>query len=147
MTKITRIDPWKSQNIKNYQEIIERFGIADFRSIIPDVSSPHYLMNRGVIFGHRDYGRIANAIKRKKTFAMMTGLMPSGKFHLGHAALADQFIYYQNLGAKLYICVADIEAYNTRNKTLEELRKVAIEEYLLNYIALGLKPKNVDFYF
>ena len=28
-----------------------------------------------------------------------------------------------------------------------ELRKVAIEEYLINYIALGLNPKNCDFYF
>jgi tryptophanyl-tRNA synthetase len=30
---------------------------------------------------------------------------------------------------------------------MEALRKMAIEEYLLNYIALGLEPKNCDFYF
>ena len=78
---------------------------------------------------------------------MMTGLMPSGMFHLGHKMVADQIIYYQSLGAKIFLCVADIEAYNMRGGTLDQLRKTAIEEYLLNYIALGLKPKNCDFYF
>src|SRR3989344_7432598 len=61
--------------------------------------------------------------------------------------LTQQMIFYQNLGAKLYVTVADLEAYNTRGKNLEELRKIAIEQYLINYIALGLKPKNLDFYF
>ena len=144
---IQRIDPWESQNIKDYGKLMKKFGIQDFRGILPDIKDPHLLMRRGVIFGHRDFGRILHAKKKRKNFAMMTGLMPSGKFHLGHRALAEQFIYYQDMGAKLYICVADIEAYNTRRKPLDELRKVAIEEYLLNYIALGLKPKNVDFYF
>ena len=77
----------------------------------------------------------------------MTGLMPSGKFHLGHMLLVQQMIFYQNLGAKLYITIADLEAYTTRGKSLEELRKIAVEQYLVNYIALGLKPKNLDFYF
>jgi len=40
-----------------------------------------------------------------------------------------------------------LEAYATRRKNLKELREVAIDQYLLNYIALGLKPKNLDFYF
>jgi tryptophanyl-tRNA synthetase len=61
--------------------------------------------------------------------------------------VADQMIFYQNLGARLYITVADIEAYNTRVPELAELHKTAVEEYLLNYIALGLEPKNCDFYF
>ena len=77
----------------------------------------------------------------------MTGLMPTGKFHIGHAILAQQMIFYQNLGAKIYIAVADVEAYNTRNQSLEESRKIAIEEYIENYIALGLKPKNCEIYF
>jgi tryptophanyl-tRNA synthetase len=61
--------------------------------------------------------------------------------------LARQFVFYQNLGAKLYIAVADLEAYNSRKQNFEEMKKIAIEQYLINYIALGLKPKNCDFYF
>jgi len=77
----------------------------------------------------------------------MTGLMPTGKFHLGHTILAKQFIFYQKLGAKIYIAVADLEAYNMRGQSLEELRKIAINEYISNYIALGLKPENCEIYF
>ncbi|MCK5177295.1 MAG: tryptophan--tRNA ligase, partial [Candidatus Aenigmarchaeota archaeon] len=74
-------------------------------------------------------------------------LMPSGNFHIGHMILAKQMIFYQSLGAKIYIAVADIEAYNARGQSLEDGRKIAIEEYITNYIALGLKPKNCEIYF
>ena len=47
----------------------------------------------------------------------------------------------------MYVTVADLESYATRGKSLEESRKTAVEQYLTNYIALGLKPKNIDFYF
>ena len=77
----------------------------------------------------------------------MTGLMPTGKFHIGHMILAQQIIHYQKLGAKIYIAVADIESYNTRGQSLEESRKIAINEYISNYIALGLMPKNCEIYF
>jgi len=78
---------------------------------------------------------------------MLTGLMPSGKFHLGHMMVAQQIVYYQQLGAQTFITIADTEAYNVRKMGMEKLRKIAIEEYLLNYIALGLKPKNCTIYF
>jgi len=61
--------------------------------------------------------------------------------------LAQQFIFWQNLGAKIYIAIADVEAYNARGQSLEESRKIAIDQYLTNYIALGLKPKNCEIYF
>jgi len=61
--------------------------------------------------------------------------------------LAQQMIFYQKLGARIYIAVADLEAYNTRQKSLEELRKIAIDQYLLNYVALGLNLNKCDFYF
>jgi tryptophanyl-tRNA synthetase len=73
--------------------------------------------------------------------------MPSGKFHFGHKMVADQTIMYQKLGAKVYVAVADIEAYNSRNPDVDKLRKDAIEEYLTNYVALGLDLKKCDFYF
>lgn len=140
------IDPWGKSDVKDYAKLSREFGIEKFEPFIKNLPDPHVSMRRAV-FGHRDFGRIAEAIVHKRPYAMMTGLMPSGKFHLGHKMLAEQIIYYQNHGAQVYLCVADIEAYNTRNSSLKELRKTAIEEYLLNYIALGLKPKSCDFYF
>ena len=124
------IDPWSSQDIKDYAKLRDEFGIEPFSQLIRKIKDPSLLMRRGVIFGHRDFGRIIDAIEKRKPWAMMTGLMPSGKFHLGHMILAQQIIDYQNRGGKIFLCVADIEAYNVRKKSFEELRETAINEYL-----------------
>ncbi len=142
------INPWGSEDVKDYEKLAKEFGIQPFEPLVRRMKEPHLLMRRGVVFGHRDFDKILDAIERGEGYAMMTGLMPSGKFHLGHKILAEQIIYHQQvLGGKIFLCVADIEAYNMRLNDMETLRKIAIEEYLLNYIALGLKPKNCDFYF
>ena len=77
---------------------------------------------------------------------MMTGLMPTGKFHIGHMILAQQMIFYQKLGAKIYIAVADIEAYNARQQSLEDSRKIA-EDYLGkdNVVTLERRATAEDF--
>jgi len=140
------MNPWEVRGDIDYAKLMKEFGIRKLDQL-PEKFKENILFKRGVVFGHRDFDRILDSIKNKKKFVMMTGLMPSGKFHLGHMIVAQQFLLYQKLGAKLYIAVADLEAYNARNKGLEELRKIAIDQYLINYIALGLKRKNCDFYF
>ena len=140
------INPWEVSGEMDYDRLIKKFGLKKLKNL-PEIFQRNVLFRREIIFSHRDFDRILNAIKNKKKFVMMTGLMPSGKFHLGHMLLVQQMIFYQRLGAKVYIAVADLEAYSTRQKSQGELRKTAIEEYLLNYIALGLKPKNCEFYF
>jgi tryptophanyl-tRNA synthetase len=147
MKKKEEIDPWGSGSVKDYGKLIKQFGIEDFKPLLSKIKDPMLTMRRGIVFGHRDYGRIMDAIEKRNKFVMLTGLMPSGKFTLGHKMVADEIIYLQQKGARTYLIVADTEAYNMRGGKLEDLRKVAIEEYLVNYIALGLKPKHTDFYF
>ena len=142
-----KLDPWGSASVKDYGKLEKEFGMEPFGPMAKKLPDPPIYMRRGVVFGHRDFGRIAECISKRKPYVMLTGLMPSGKFHLGHKMLADQIIYYQQHGARICLCVADIEAYNMRLASLPELRRTAVEEYLMNYIALGLKPKNCDFYF
>jgi len=141
-----KVTPWEVSGDINYERLAKDFGIKPMPKL-PKEFEDYVLFKRKVIFAHRDFEKILDSIKNKKKFVMMTGLMPTGKFHLGHMLLAQQMIFYQKLGAKLYICVADLEAYNARQKSLKELRETAIDQYLLNYIALGLKPENVEFYF
>ncbi|UZE93908.1 MAG: tryptophan--tRNA ligase [Candidatus Pacearchaeota archaeon] len=143
---IFKVTPWEVSGKIDYDKLIKEFGLNPLR-FLPKQFNKLPLFRRGIVFAHRDFKQIVEAIQKKKKFVMMTGLMPFGKFHFGHKAVADQIIFYQSLGAKIYLAVADIEAYNTRNPNMEELRETAIKEYLTNYIALGLKPKNCDFYF
>jgi tryptophanyl-tRNA synthetase len=140
------VTPWEVKGDIDYKKLVTDFGISPMHELPADFNK-NLLFRRKKIFAHRDFSRILDCIKHKKPFVMMTGLMPTGKFHIGHAILAQQFVFYQKLGAKVYIAVADIEAYNARDQPLEESRKIAIDQYILNYIALGLKPENCEIYF
>ena len=140
------VTPWEVSGKIDYQKLMNDFGLKPLQHL-PKKFTELALFRREIIFAHRDFKQIIEAIENKKPFVMMTGLMPSGKFHFGHKIVADQIIFYQKMGAKIYLTVADIEAYNSRDTNIKELRKTAIEEYLTNYVALGLDLKKCDFYF
>tara|TARA_Y100000310_G_scaffold54765_1_gene50181 strand:- start:472 stop:1587 length:1116 start_codon:yes stop_codon:yes gene_type:complete len=139
-------DPWEVSGDIDYGKLVKKFGVSHLREL-PEVFEKNVLFRRKVVFAHRDIQRILEAKKKGKKFVMMTGLMPTGKFHIGHMLVAQQMIFWQKLGAKVYIAVADIEAHNTRNQSLKESREIAIEQYIKNYIALGLNLKNCEIYF
>jgi len=141
---MAKITPWEIEGDIDYDKLFKQFGIKELTHL-PKIFTDNILFRKGTIFAHRDFKRIIEAIEQKKPFVMMTGLMPTGKFHIGHMLLALQMIFYQKLGAKIYIAVADVEAHNARNQSFEESRKIAIEEYITNYIALGLKPCEIYF--
>jgi len=143
------ITPWEVKGTIDYARLIKDFGLQPLPPLntFPPEFTKFPLFRRNIIFAHRDLNRITDAIKQKKKFVMMTGLMPSGKFHFGHKMVADQIIFYQSLGAKIYLTVADIEAYNSRIPDMKQLHDTAIHEYLTNYVALGLDLKKCDFYF
>ncbi len=139
------IDPWGSEKYE-YEKLFENFGIERFtENIWKDLPNPPFFFRRKIVFGHRGFERIKQAIKKKRPWAILTGLMPSGKMHFGHKIVIDQVIYYQSIGADVNIAVADIESFATRGYSLKEAEKIAIEEYILNYIALGLKPCRIYF--
>lgn len=140
------IDPWSSKQYKNYARLRDEFGIEEFgEDCWKDLPDPHKLLRRGIVFGHRGFERIHEAIKKNDEWVLLTALMPSGKMHLGHKMVIDQAIYYQSLGTDIFIGVADIEAFATRGYSLKDSRKLAINEYIANYIALGLKPCKIYF--
>ena len=143
----TSIDPWNVKEVKDYHQLMKDLGVDSFESYIKELKDAPLEMRRGLVLGQRDFKPIHQALKTKSKFALLTGLMPSGIFHLGHMTVINQVIYYQKKGAKVYLLSADIEAQLTRNITPEETKKITIKEYLTNYFALGLSTKNLKFYF
>ena len=137
-------NPWDVEGDVNYGKLVREFGISPLKEL-PGIFNENLLFRRKVVFAHRDIQKVLEAVKKKEKFVVMTGLMPTGKFHIGHMALIEQLVFWQKLGAKLYVAVADLEAYNARNQSLEESRKIAISEYLPNYVAQGLRPCEVYF--
>lgn len=143
---MAEIDPWGDVETGDYGEKMEKFGIDPIEEI-EDEMPDHRLVRRGIIFGHRGMGEYLEAFHSGDSVAMMTGIMPSGVFHFGHKTVVDQIKMYQEMGAEVTIAAADIEAYNTREMSLEKSREIVVEEYLKNYAALGVDLDNVDFYF
>ena len=141
-----KVTPWEVEGNIDYDRLMREFGITPMKEL-PQIFQKNVLFRRNIVFAHRDIQKILEAVKAKKPFAVMTGLMPTGKFHIGHMLLVEQLKFWQSLGAKLYIAVADSEAYNARGQSLEDSKKIAVEEYILNYIALGLKSENCEIYF
>lgn len=145
-----RIDPWSNESIKEYGKLFTYFGIKPFKEVLPkleEIAEPHPLMRRGIVFGHRDFDLVIDALKKGKRVAILTGLMPSGRMHLGHKMVIDQLVYYQRLGIDIIVAVADIEAYAVRKKSRKEVVEIAMKEYIPNYIALGLDPEKTRIYF
>ncbi len=142
------IDPWGSSQYQDYARLrsefgIEPFGAEDWQAF----DAPHMLLKRGVVFGHRDFQRIRDAVSRKEPWSVMTGLMPSGLMHLGHKMVIEQCIAHQQHGADLHIAVADFEAVAARNLSIEKAQELAIDQYVRNYLALGLDPNSAEVYF
>lgn len=140
------IDPWGDVEVGDYSEKMEKFGIEPIDEIA-DRMPDHRYIRRGIIFGHRGMKEFLDVLQDGGDVAMITGLMPSGMFHFGHKAVLDQVLMYQEMGAEITLTAADIEGYNTREMPLEKGRELVIEQYLKNYVAMGLDLENVDFYF
>jgi tryptophanyl-tRNA synthetase len=80
-------------------------------------------------------------------FGVLTGLMPSGRMHLGHSMVIEQVRWFQKQGADVTVAVADLEALATRGTSISVGRETALREYVQNYAALGLDPDNTNVYF
>lgn len=143
-----KIDPWGGVQVQDYARLRDEFGIAPFGpDEVTAFRTPHKLFTRGVVFGHRDFERVADAIAGHDPWSVMTGFMPSGDLHLGHKMLMDQLAAHQQSGADLHLALADFEAMAARGFTLEKARRVALDQYVLNALALGIVPDNAQFYF
>ena len=139
------IDPWGSSQSTDYSRIIEKFGLSSMEGVSLD--SPSRLHRRGIVFAHRDLDMILEAKRLGSPFGVLTGLMPSGKMHLGHSMVIDQVKWFQEQGGDVTIAVADLESTATRGISLAEGRRIASEEYVANYAALGLDPDKTTVYF
>jgi len=139
------IDPWGSAQSTDYDRIVEQFGLSSMDGVT--LENPSRLHRRGIVFAHRDLDQVLDAKRRGDGFGVLTGLMPSGQMHMGHSMVIDQVKWFQEQGGDVTIAVADLESQATRGISLEKGRKIALEEYVANYAALGLDVEKTNVYF
>lgn len=147
MERAERFDPW-GHVLVDYRKLFTVFGVKPVRDLIDrlkELGPVDKLYRRGIVFAHRDFDKIVDALKRGEKVAVVTGFMPSGPFHFGHKMVADQIIYLQRLGAKPFIVIADAEAYAVRGLPRRKVIEYA-KIYVANLIALGVDPDKATFY-
>lgn len=139
------LDPWGSSTIDDYEGLFSEFGIEEFEEVLPSVESPHYLMRRGIIFGHRDYRAVNDSLVTGGEVAALSGFMPTGDPHIGHKLVFDELIWHQEQGADTYGLIADLEAHAARGLSWEEIDEHA-RNYLLSLLAFGFDPEDGTLY-
>ncbi|MBS7287200.1 MAG: tryptophan--tRNA ligase [Candidatus Freyarchaeota archaeon] len=81
-----------------------------------------------------------------ESFAVLSGIKPSGSFHLGSLTTAEQIVYYQKeYGATAFYCIADVEAFCDNRIPYEESFEIAVNN-LADMLALGLDPERAYIY-
>ena len=131
------VDPFTSELPDDYEKTIAEFGIKRIDENLKKKLPDHYLFRRNIVFAHRDLDKALTA----KEFSVLTGIKPSNKLHLGSKLVADQMKIYQDMGAKIYYAVADLEAYHVNKKELDELHEIAVDN-VADLLALGIKKDN-----
>jgi len=121
--------------------LIEEFGIEPFsEELVKQIPRPNKFMRRGINFGHRGFDVILDAILNRKPFAVMSGIKPTGAFHLGSLMTASEIVYYQKEhGAMAFYGIADIESLMDNQLPYDEGLKYAIDN-TADILALGFNP-------
>ncbi|WP_298666644.1 tryptophan--tRNA ligase [uncultured Methanofollis sp.] len=134
------INPWASSQSIDVEKLFSDFGIEPIGTAISGLPEVPFFMRRGIVVGHRDYGRIADAIRTGSPFNVMTGFMPSGHPHLGHLMVMKEVVWHVQHGGRGYIGVADREAHAVRGMSWEQCKAYG-REYLSCLYALGYEGK------
>jgi len=144
------IDPWATKwKFEDYARLFKLFGIEPIEPLLkkyPVLKTSRY-MRRGVVFGHRDLKKILDAVHKGKPFAVMSGIKPTGEFHLGSKMTAEEIVFFQHLSPKATAsyCIADVEAYADNGIPFSESARIAVGN-VADMLALGLDPKRTYIY-
>jgi tryptophanyl-tRNA synthetase len=141
------IDPWGSSAIKDYGRLQTEFGIGPVAPLLGRFPKLSVHLSRGIDFGQRDLSKVLDAIDHSKPYSVMSGIKPTGDFHLGTKMTADDMIFFQSLSPKatVFYAIADIEAYCDNGLSFDESEKIAVKN-VADILALGLDPDRTVVY-
>src|SRR3989344_675264 len=144
---MAKISVSEVQGEVDYGETMKEFGIDSMDMYLKKLPDAPAMYRRGMVFGHRDFGRILEAMNKKKRFAVLTGVNPSGSLHLGNKLFIDQALYFQKCGADVIIPISNDETYVFHKAdSLEKATENAINNVIPDLIALGFEPKRTKIF-
>ncbi len=132
------MNPWSSKETVDIEKLFSEFGIEPIGPVAATLPEIPSFMRRGIVVGHRDYQLIADAIRNKTPFHVLSGFMPSGLPHLGHLMVMKEMAWHVRQGGTGYVAIADREAHAVRGISWEKCREYG-KEYLKCLYALGFE--------
>ncbi len=150
MTRLppNELDPWSSDLIQDYRRLVEQFGLSEVTERHLEIFGDAPFFRRRIIFAHRDLDVIAEAIRSGKEYAVLTGIKPTGEYHLGTFQTVKEFVYFQRKSesALAVFAIADIEAWEDNGQDFDVSRRVAVSN-VADLLAAGLDPERSYVYF
>ena len=132
------INPWSNSHSIDTSKLFTEFGIEPIEPLKVRMRNPPAFIRRNIVIGHRDYGRIVEAMEQHTPFHVLTGFMPSGHPHLGHLMVMQEVVWHVQQGGTGYVAVADREAHAVRNISWPQCKQYG-REYLTCLYALGFR--------
>ena len=134
----SELNPWSNNQTIDVDRLFAEFGIEPIGEAAQRLPEVPPFMQRGIVVGHRDYNLVADAIRNRTPFHVLTGFMPSGLPHLGHLMVMKEVVWHVRQGGNGYISIADREAHAVRGMSWEKCREYG-KEYLKALYALGFE--------
>ncbi|MDG7038134.1 MAG: tryptophan--tRNA ligase, partial [Nitrososphaerota archaeon] len=91
---MSSLDPWGISNIKDYERLCEEFGVSKLDQDLLNVLIDNKYVRRKIVFGHRDIKQFIQLGNNGQDVAIMSGIKPTGVFHLGNKITVDQIVYF-----------------------------------------------------
>jgi len=129
---------------QNKEKLIDSFGAKRIEELpeTPDFR----LFRSGLISSHRDFDSFYQRLKVGEKSAIVSGLNPSGRLHLGHIGVFDTILFFQNkYNVVVYIPLSDDESYVANKIESQEIGLKNSLELVRECLALGLDPKKTKF--
>lgn len=141
------VNPWGSDLYGDYSQLFKEFGLQHVDStLLARLPETHRLWRRSIVFAHRDFDKFLDSFDDGRQVAVMSGIKPSGDFHLGSKLTAEQIIFAQRaFKTKLFYCIADLEALADNGQSLQQSHDYAVQN-VADLLALGMNEKNALVY-
>lgn len=140
------IDPWGNKAMMKFRSTssVSVFPIAD--DIKEFFNGKTMLFERGLIVGHTGFERVAEKIRVKEDFLIVSGFSASGDFHYGHKAVVDTYKFFRQFTTKGYFVVCDVDAYVSRSDkdipSPETAQRYAIGN-IADALAMGVPKEDI----
>ena len=138
----------KQELVSFYENRRAEMGLQSTDRISTYLEDPGPFFHRKIIYAHKDFEKILDAVDTKKPWTVVSGVNPSGPLHFGHKAMFDLLLWFQkNLGATIHIPITSDEAYVLNKvKSLKQSRQYAYENVIPSIIAFGFDPALTKIY-